>query len=315
MLSIIVVSYNTREMTVECLRSIFREAIHDSYEVIVLDNASTDGSVEEIELVFKDRITLISSTINLGFAAGNNYAVREAKGNRILLLNPDTVVLNHAIDRLLEFSREYPDAGIWGGRSYSGDGKIDVTSCWSRQTLWSLFCRAFGLTKLFKHSGLMNPEGIGDWNREGVRRVDIVTGCFMLIDRGLWDGLKGFNEQFYMYGEEADFCLRALSAGCNPIVTDEAAIIHYGGASEVIRADKLVRLLKAKMLLIRYHISGRGKYLGFFLLYLWPLNQYLFRLLGSLVGIGGVMERKAWREVVQRRDEWFAYTPPNFGVS
>ena len=179
--SIIVVSYNTRDMTLECLRSIFRETRLIDFEIIVIDNASTDGSADAISTEFGESVLLLASSENLGFAAGNNMAATKAKGDMLLLLNPDTVVLNEALDHLYAFASQYPQAGIWGGRTLFGNGSLNPASCWSRQTLWSLFSQALGLSSLFRHSSIFNADGIGGWDRDGIRAVDIVSGCFLLL--------------------------------------------------------------------------------------------------------------------------------------
>ncbi len=305
-LTIIVVSYNTREMTLACLRSVFRET-RTAFELIVLDNASDDGSAEAIRAEFGDRVELMASTENLGFAAGNNRAAETARGEYLLLLNPDTVVLDGAIDRLLEFARKQPEAGIWGGRTLFGDGSLNPASCWSRQTLRSLIFQAMGLSSLFRRSSLFNPEGMGGWNREGIRAVDIVSGCFLLIRRELWETLGGFRDIFFMYGEEADLCLRARALGVRPMVTSAATIIHHGGASEKARAGKLVRLLRAKTLLIRFHFPAAGKWAGVRLLYLWPASRYFAHSVLAALGRSASGEaRKEWAEVLRHKHEWFA---------
>jgi len=303
--SIIVVSYNTRDMTLECLRSIFRETQLIDFEIIVIDNASTDGSADAIAAEFGERILFIASPENIGFAAGNNMAATKAKGDMLLLLNPDTVVLNKALDHLYAFSTQYPQAGIWGGRTLFENGSLNPASCWSRQTLWSLFSQAIGLSSLFRHSSLFNAEGLGAWDRNGIRAVDIVSGCFLLLRRELWESLGGFREQFFMYCEEADLCLRARDFGVRPMVTSAATIIHYGGASEKIRADKMVRLLKAKMLLINLHFPRLTRRLGGGLLSLWPASRYLAHRLLTGLGRRASQEKAAvWKEVVQRKQEW-----------
>lgn len=305
-LSILVISYNTREMTLECLRSVIRETRQTSFEVIVLDNASADGSAEAISTEFSGRVRLIASEVNLGFAAGNNRASQEACGEFLLLLNPDTVVLDRAIDNLMGFAKAHPLAGIWGGRTLFSNGLLNPGSCWSRQTLWSLLCQACGLTSIFRRSSLFNPEGMGGWNREGIRPVDIVSGCFLLISTDLWRKLGGFRQEFFMYGEEADLCLRARDIDARPIVSSAATIVHYGGASESIRADKLVRLLGAKMRLVEYHFPSHSRWLGRWLLSLWPLSRYwALSILGRIVGQPVSSKSAVWREVVQRRNEWY----------
>jgi GT2 family glycosyltransferase len=304
-LSIIVVSYNTREMTLACVRSVFRETLDCLFEVIVVDNASSDGSVEALIDEFGGRIVLMPMTSNLGFAAGNNRATAQATGEFLLLLNPDTVVLDRAIDRLMAFADNHAGAGIWGGRTLFADGTLNPSSCWSRQSLWSLLSQAIGASSLFRHSCFFNPEGMGCWDRQGERSVDIVSGCFLLIRRELWEHLGGFREMFYMYGEEADLCLRARHLGIQPVVTSLATIVHHGGASETVRADKLVRLLKAKMLLIHEHFPRGTRHIGFMLLALWPWSRGLaFRVL-SLFRPATLPKYRLWHEVFNRRREWY----------
>ena len=128
--SIVVVSYNTREMTLECLRSIVRETPDLPYEVLFIDNQSTDGSWEAVETKFSGdpRFVLRSSEENLGFAGANNEMAKDARGEFVLLLNPDTVVLDRAIEKLVAFAREHPDNGIWGGRTVFEDGSLNATS-------------------------------------------------------------------------------------------------------------------------------------------------------------------------------------------
>ncbi len=305
-LSILIISYNTKEMTLECIRSVFRETKSVVYEIILLDNASTDGSVEAIRDEFDTKIKLIDSQHNHGFAQGNNLAAESATGEYLLLLNPDTVVLDGAIDQLLNFVDNFPDAKIWGGRTLFGDKTLNPGSCWARQTIWGLICQAFGLSSLFRKSSLFNPEGMGGWNRDGIREVDIVCGCFLLLKREFWQELGGFRKEFFMYGEEADLCLRAKSLGARPMVTSNATIIHYGGASEKIRADKLVRLLTAKMLLIEFHFSAKLKAFAKWLLYMWPKSRFIAHALLSMVGREKSKEAaKSWKQVIDNASIWY----------
>jgi GT2 family glycosyltransferase len=298
LVSIIVVSYNTRQMTLECLRSVFGQTRHP-FELIVADNASRDGSAAAIATEFPD-IQLLAEADNHGFAKANNIAARHARGKYLLLLNPDTLVLDGAIDRLVDFAQRVPEAGIWGGRTLYGDRSLNPTNCWGRMTLWSVASQVLGLTSLFRRSALLNPEGYGGWLRDSERGVDIVTGCFLLIRKGLWEELGGFDPSFIMYGEEADLCLRARSVGARPRITPHAQIVHYVGASESVRSDKMVRLLQAKLLLIRRHFPARQRPLGLLLFRLWPLSRYwATRLLGRPTAA------QTWGQIWDRRDEWW----------
>ena len=270
-ISIIVVSYNTCEMTLACLRSIGEQTRAMSYELIIVDNDSSDGSAEAIAAEFPG-LHLIQLQENIGFARANNLAAEQARGKRLLLLNPDTVVLDRALDRLAAFADSCPDAGIWGGRTLFGDLSLNPTSCWGRMTVWNLFCRAVGLTALFPSSEVFNSETYGDWQRDSARKVDIVTGCMLLITKGLWDKLGGFQVHYFMYGEEADLCLRARAMGASPMLTPDATIVHYGSASD--SGNKALSVAAARVTLIRGHWTPIARGVGIALSWTSALTHY-----------------------------------------
>ena len=302
-LSIVVISYNTREMTLECLASVFAET-RLPFELIVVDNASTDGSAEAIAKEFP-QVVLQAETINHGFARAHNVALKMAKAPWLLLLNPDTIVLDGAIDRLFAHAQATPEAGIWGGRTLFGDRSLNPASCWGRPTLFSLISRLFFLSNLFPSSELLNAEEIGRWPRDTAREVDIVQGSFFLIRRADWDKLGGFDPAFTMYGEEADLCLRAKGAGFRPRITPEATIIHHGGASDPVRADKMVRLMRARIELIKRHFPAATRWMGRQAQGLWPLSRAFAWSVIALTGRKGAAEKAAtWMEIWRRRAEW-----------
>ena len=303
-ITVIIVSYETRDMTLACLRSVIAQAATARCELIVVDNASTDGSAAAIRAEFPD-ILLIVLDENIGFARANNLAALRARGRRLLLLNPDTVILDHAIDRLHAFAQARPDCGIWGGRTVFADGRLNAASCWHRATLWSIFCLAFGLTRM-RASRLFNPEGYGGWRRDTVRAVDIVTGCFFLIDRALWQRCGGFDPVFFMYAEEADLCIRARRFGARPAITPAATIIHHGGASEPDRAEQRIKVLAGRISLMRRHESAAFVRAGRLLYLAMPLLR--IALFGAAARLTGRPEpRRAaqrWRHVWQARARW-----------
>ncbi|MBG6176210.1 GT2 family glycosyltransferase [Labrenzia sp. EL_208] len=304
-ISVIVVSYNTRKMTLECLQTI-RDQTTTPHEVVLLDNASEDGSAEAVAEAFPDTV-LIAETDNHGFAQGNNIAIQtKARGHYLLLLNPDTLVLGGAIDRLLAFAKAKPEAKIWGGRTLYGDRSLNPTNCWRKMSLWGLLSQLTGLSSLFRNSSLFNPEGYGGWSRDSEREVDIVTGCFLLIERAFWDELGGFDATYVMYGEEVDLCLRARAKGARPRITPEAEIVHYVGASDTVREDQLVRLLRAKTTLVRNHFPAWQRGLGVTLLHLWPWSRReAARARAALSGKAAHgASAEAWSNVWCRRGEW-----------
>jgi N-acetylglucosaminyl-diphospho-decaprenol L-rhamnosyltransferase len=310
-LSIVVVSYNTREMTLACIASVIAETHEVDYEIVVVDNASSDGSAEAVRL-HAPTVRLIEPGRNLGFALANNLAVEQARGRHVLLLNPDTIVLDRAVDRLMAFAYQRPQAGIWGGRTLFADGRLNPSSCWAAMTPWGLFCRASGLAALLPERALANPEAYGGWDRRGVREVDIVSGCFLLIERETWQALGGFDERYFMYGEDADLCLRARHLGARPAVTSAATIVHYGGALEPARASKLVKLLTAKATLLRLHWQPALIGAGLALLAAWPASRLAASHLLALATREARWRTAAaqWGEVWQARQAWLAGYPP-----
>lgn len=304
-LAIVMISYNTREMTCAALASVFDQTHDTSFEIIVVDNASSDGSAQAIRDSFPN-ITVIEEQTNHGFGPAHKFALAQTRAPWVLLLNPDTLVLNGAIDRLFAFAQTTPENGIWGGRTLAGDGSLNPMSCFGRMTLWSTLARVLGLNALLRSSVLFNSELIGTWARDTVREVDIVSGCFFLIRRETWDRLGGFDDAFVMYGEETDLCLRARAAGLRPIITPEAEIIHYAGASETVRADKMVRLMRAKVELIKRHFHPVARWPGRWLFGLWPLSRRVATgVAGRLLGRPKLVEVSAvWAEIWARRAEW-----------
>ena len=313
--SIIVVSYNTKAETLDCLASVAKETPSLPYELIVVDNNSPDGSAEAIAQACPGA-RLHALKDNLGFARANNFAAQEARGEYLLLLNPDTVVLDRAIEHLVAFAEGTPQAGIWGGRTLFGNLALDPTSAWRRMTAWSLFCRAAGLSGAFPKSRLLNGEEMPDWDRSSEREVDIVTGCFLLIRRDLWQKLGGFDPVFFMYGEEADLCLRAREVGARPRITPTSTIIHLGGVSERTRAGKMIKLLAAKVSLAKRYFSPLGLASARVSVRLWPLSRWIGNelLLSLRPSDARRHERDQWREVWLTRAKWrdgFPETEPS----
>jgi len=303
-LSILIVSFNTRDLTLACLKSVYAQTSGIKFEVIVVDNASNDGSVEAIAEKFP-QVKLIAKTHNFGFAAANNIAAAEARGDYLLLLNPDTVVLDGAIQKLLRFAWKNKPAGIWGGRTLFGDKTLNRNSCWRRPTLWSTLCRGVGLSSIFRNSRLFDSETYGPWERDTEREVDIVTGCFFMISLALWQELQGFDPAFFMYAEEVDLCLRARKLGHHPMVTPLATIIHYGGASERARGDKLVKQFRAKIQLFDRHWSKPAAMFAAAMMWLWVATRAAgWSILARRENQNHQQARLAWTTAWNRREEW-----------
>ena len=299
--SIIIVSYNTADLTAAAIKSVYDETRASSFEVIVVDNASSDGSADLIAKQYP-QVRLTRLKTNVGFAAANNLAAAEANGRYVLLLNPDTVVLNGAIDTLVAFADEHPLYGVYGGSTFYPDGSRNPTAGWNKATVWSLFCAATGLMSVFRGSPLFDPESLASWDWQSAREVGIVTGCFMLLDRAFWNELGGFDERFHMYAEDADISLRSAAAGRPAVICPAAAIVHYGGASEPVYADRMVRLLTAKVQLFRKHWRGPAAWYAVTMLKTWVFTRALYTRVKDAPR--GVAQTDSWPAVWRRRKEW-----------
>ncbi|UOG90672.1 MAG: glycosyltransferase family 2 protein [Candidatus Thiothrix sulfatifontis] len=298
-ISVILVSYNTSGYIRRALESLFRETQLSTIEVIVVDNASSDDSVSMIRQFFP-QVLLIESGANLGFAGGVQLGAAQAHGNCLLLLNPDTVIVNAAVDRLLHFAKQYPDNGIWSGVTLNNDMSLNTQHAWSKPNLRDLFYSAVGLSKLFSKTCLFNHANYGCWERYTIKDVDIVSGCFFLTTRELWDKLGGLDASFFMYAEEADYCLRAKALGYQPIVTPDARIIHHGGVSHSHFSGKQIKLLKGKVELFNRHVVAWQRPAYKALLYWYVLNKYLLHTLFKPKS----EQRREWQTVFANRADW-----------
>ncbi|MEM1097416.1 MAG: glycosyltransferase family 2 protein, partial [Planctomycetota bacterium] len=191
-LSILIISFNTRELTLACLRSVFDHAVDAEIEVILWDNASSDGSADAVAEAFP-QVRLVRCEENLGFGIANNRAAELATGDRLLLLNSDTEVDPGTLDRLLAFAEAHPQAGVIGGRTFFGDRTLNPTSVYGRPSLRAVACKGLGLSVIGRRSKWLNPESLGGWARDTARPVDIITGCFLMMRKPDWDQLGGFD--------------------------------------------------------------------------------------------------------------------------
>lgn len=260
--SIIVVTYRNAAHIGACVAAARRAAPAVPTELIIVDNASGDDTAAAAKDAAPDA-QVVEHDRNGGFAAGCHVGAARAHGRRLLFLNPDAVPAPGSVDALLDCAQRHPDAGIVGGRCLRPDGSADPRSWWGRPSLWSTLCFALLLSSAFPGSRRFDPESPVPWSGapDEERRVPIVTGAFMLVDRAVWDRLTGFDQAFFMYGEDADLCLRAAAAGYRPMVTARAAFEHPGGASST-SPRKLRLLFTGKVTLIRRHFPRGGRALG-----------------------------------------------------
>lgn len=237
-LSIIIVSFNAKEFLRKCLESILR--IKDQEvrtEVIIVDNASSDESVEEV-LSNKYKvlsIKLIKNGKNLGFAKANNQGIKEAKGEYVLLLNPDTILLPKTLSFMTNFMEENPKVGVATCRVELPDGQLDDACHRGFPTPWNALCHFSGLSKIFPRSGLFNGYHLGYKDLDKVHEIDSCVGAFMLIRRKAGEEVGWLDEDYFWYGEDLDFCFRIKQKGWEVIFVPNVSIIHHKGVSSGIK--------------------------------------------------------------------------------
>jgi len=302
-LDIVLVSYNTAEYTRRAIESVYTETQNTDFKIIMVDNDSKDNSVELIAKNFPD-VEIIQTGANLGFAGGVNIGAKASDSEYVLLLNPDTVILDEAIDKLMAYAKTTPKAGIWGGITLNNDLSLNPNNARARLSFKTLLFSALGLSKAFNNSCFFNHDNYGCWDRKSDREVDVITGCFFLTPRTLWHELEGLDETFFMYAEEADYCIRAIKKGYQPRVTANARIIHHGGVSETNLSGKMLKLLKGKSELINKHAKDWEKPVHKGLLQLHVLNKLMSLKLMSLIKKDKQTMLSEWQIVYDQRKEW-----------
>lgn len=251
-LSIVIVNHNVEHLLKECLQSVYCNTRQISFEIIVVDNNSTDGSVEMLRKEFPG-VKLIENQENLGFAKATNQGLRESRGRYVLLLNPDTVVLSGALDKMVEFMEANSQAGALGCKLLYPDGSLQP-SCRSFPTLTTAFFENTGLEKLFPKNKVIGRHRIGYWDHNDIREVDQPTGAALMVRQEILSQVGLMDEQFYMYYDDIDWCYRIKKRGWKIYLIPLAQIIHYGGQSAGLNmAEMRIQGYKSRHKFFRKH--------------------------------------------------------------
>jgi GT2 family glycosyltransferase len=226
-ISVVIVGWNAKQYLELCLESLAKAPPRRRMEVLMVDNASTDGSVEMIEAKFP-WVKLIKSSENLGFAKGNNVAIRQCQGRYIALVNPDVIVFPGCLDALADFLDENPKVGNVGPRVLNPDMSLQST-CRRFPTLWNNFCSATGLSTRFKNSRFFAGEHMFYFPHDRTLAVDVLVGCFSMIRREALEAVGLLDEGLFMYGDDVDWCRRAWNAGWQVVFYPGGHAIHDRG--------------------------------------------------------------------------------------
>ena len=254
-LSIIIVNYNVRPFLENSLVSAGKAMEGIPAEIFVVDNASDDGSVEMVRERFPD-VRLIVNAANRGFAAGNNSAIPQCRGKYILLLNPDTLVQEDTFRVMVRFLDEHPEVGLAGCKILNPDGTLQLACRRSFPTPPVALSRILGLSALFPRSRFFGKYNLTYLDQDKSYEVDAVSGSFMMFRRGLVDQIGLLDEQFFMYGEDLDWCYRIKQAGWKIWYSPETQIIHYKGESaRRTEIDEVKLFYEAMRLFVRKHLK------------------------------------------------------------
>ncbi len=247
-LSIVIVSWNTKDLLEACLRSVYAYPLEQPFEVWVVDNQSKDDTVAMVRSQFP-QVELIASEENLGFAGGNNRAIPHCQGEYILLLNPDTELKPDALNALVAFMDAHPEAGAAGSRLLNADGTLQP-SCHPRPTLSREFWRMFYLDAVVPYGSY----DMSKWQLDQPREVDVLMGASLLLRKSVLDKVGLLDEGYFMYSEEVDLCFRLQKAGWRLFWVPQSQVVHYWGQSaKQVLAEMFLQLYRGKLRFFRKH--------------------------------------------------------------
>lgn len=232
-ISVIIVNYNVKELLENCINSVFAAAKNLSIEIIVVDNNSFDGSTEFIKQKFcgKKNVKIIESYINLGFGKANNLGVKNASGKYLLILNPDTILQENTLEKTIRFYESDEQTGIVTCKLILPNGKLDLACRRSFPTLPVAMYRILGLSKVFPRSKIFGKYNLTFLDENSTSEVDAVCGAFLFIRKDIYNEVNGFDENYFMYGEDLDICYQVKKAGYKIFYYPGTSIIHYKGES------------------------------------------------------------------------------------
>ena len=229
-LSIIIVNYNVEKLLDDCLESLVTATKNIKTEIFVVDNNSSDDSCRMVRNKYSF-VKLIENKINVGFSKANNQAIKQAKGDYVLILNPDTIVYEKTLDYCLEFSNQNKKSGALGVKMINGNGDFLPESKRSFPSPLVSFYRIIGLSKIFSNSVIFNKYYLSFLDEDENHEVDTLAGAFMWIKKSILENVGYFDETFFMYGEDIDLSYRIQKSGMINYYLGKTSILHYKGES------------------------------------------------------------------------------------
>ena len=267
-ISVIIVSYNVKDFLQQTLLSLQQALRPFPHEIFVVDNASEDGSAELIRRQFPE-VSLHESDSNLGFAKANNIALQQATGDYIVLINPDTIAQEDTFTELIAFLEKTPDAGMVSCKVLNPDGTLQLACRRSFPTPWVAVTRLTGLSRFWPKSKLFGKYNLTYLPEDEIAQVDAVSGSFMMLRKQTAEQIGPLDEDFFMYGEDLDWCLRVNEAGWKIYYVPSTQIIHFKGeSSKSAPFDRMFDFNRAMALFVKKHFRQRYFFITYYLLIL-----------------------------------------------
>jgi GT2 family glycosyltransferase len=228
-ISVIIVSWNAKAFLLKCIQSVLAQRFPGPVEIIVVDNASSDGSPEAVRESFP-MVKLICNKDNQGFAKANNIGIRASTGDYLFLINSDVEVSPGCFATMIHEMEQHRNIGILGPKIVGSDGRVQ-RSCMGYPSLWNEFSRALALDSIFPKSKLFGGQLLTFWRHDERRCVGVINGCFWMLRRSAVEEVGLLDERFFIYGEDVDWCKRFNDSDWKVVFFPEAEALHYGGAS------------------------------------------------------------------------------------
>lgn len=293
--SIVIVTYNCRDKTLNCIKSIYKEVKRINFEVIIVDNNSKDDTVEFFKEAFAN-LKIIENKKNIGFAAAVNQGIFKSTGKYILLLNPDTEVVSDCVKIMFDFLEADKKVGITAGKLLWPDGRTQILFM-QFPTLKAQLIEALYLHILFSKSRIISAHYLTNWNYNTKREVDVVSGACMMVRKEIMEKIGYFDEDFFIYAEDVDFCYRVRKNGWKIFYLPDARVIHYHGQSTKLHEEiMLAQAYKSRKVFLRKHYGKFYSDISNFITILAFSLRATFSLLMLIILIFSKVKRRFYRQ-------------------
>jgi len=253
--SVIIIAFNSGQFLPACLQSIYHSTVNEPFETIVLDNGSPHPVPEDVKSVYP-QVTWLHSEQNLGFGAGCNRAVQQAQYSNLFFVNPDTIVAPDTFSKMLEYFTKQPDTGVLGCKIFNGDGSLQWACRRSFPSPWAAIYKTLGLTALFPRSKRFGRYNMTYLDPDENAEVDAVSGSFFLVKKDVYEGVSGFDEDYFLYGEDLDIFYRIQKTGLINRYFSDTAVIHFKGQSfRTRRLRSYIDFYNAMLIFVRKHLE------------------------------------------------------------